>query len=683
MSDSTVKFDLNSNESEDELYNPPVSLSAHANVPSISSYREMYEESVKNPKIFWSKVAAHLHFETPSEHGLEWNFDYRKGKVFVNFMRGARTNLSYNCLDRMIQKGHGNKIAFKWEGNCEHDDCEFTYNELHEKVVAFSKVLRSKGVQKGDVVAIYMPMVVELPIAMLACSRIGAVHSVIFAGFSSDSLATRIVQAGCKILVTADGFFRGNKFINLKELAEQAVKLSFKAGRKVENVIWLEHLKRVIQPPNCNVHLPYTDDMITWDSAITEANSLKDHVEWCDAEDPLFILYTSGSTGIPKGIVHTTAGYMTYAFETTRRTFDANPENDVYWCMADCGWITGHTYGVYGPLLNGLTSIIFEGIPTYPDASRTWKTVEKYGVTKLYTSPTAVRSLMAFSDELVKSHNCSSLKVIGTVGEPINPSAWLWLYNVVGNKKCAIVDTYWQTETGGHIIAPMAGATPTKPGSATLPAFGIVPQIVDADGSLLEGPGEGNLCVAQAWPGMMRTVWGDHDRYVKTYFSAFPGLYFTGDGSRRDETGYYWITGRVDDLMNVSGHLLSTAEIESALTAHDCVIEAAVVAAPHEIKGQTPYCFVSLSKGEHLTEHLVAELQKIVRQKIGAIAVPNRQDIQVTPALPKTRSGKITRRILRKIAEGDRYANLGDLSTLVDENVINSLWAGRHDSKSG
>jgi acetyl-CoA synthetase len=683
MSDSIVKFDLNSNEPEDEFYNPPISLSAQANVPSISSYREMYEESIKNPKIFWSKVAAHLHFETPSEHGLEWNFDYRKGKVFVNFMRGARTNLSYNCLDRIIQKGHGNTIAYKWEGNCEHDDRELTYNELHEKVVAFSKVLRSKGVQKGDVVAIYMPMVVELPIAMLACSRIGAVHSVIFAGFSSDSLATRIVQAGCKILITADGFFRGNKFINLKDLAELAVKLSAKSGQKVENVIWLEHLKRVIQP-GCNVHIPFTDNMITWDSAIKEASSLEDYVEWCDAEDPLFILYTSGSTGTPKGIVHTTAGYMTYAFETTRRTFDANPKNDVYWCMADCGWITGHTYAVYGPLLNGLTSVIFEGVPTYPNSSRTWKIVEKYSVTKLYTSPTAVRSLMAFPDELVTSHNCSSLKVIGTVGEPINPSAWLWLYNVVGNKKCAIVDTYWQTETGGHIIAPMAGATPTKPGSATLPAFGIVPQIVDSDGSVFEGPGEGNLCVAQAWPGMMRTVWGDHDRYVKTYFSSFPGLYFTGDGCRRDESGYYWITGRVDDLMNVSGHLLSTAEIESALTAHDGVVEAAVVAAPHDIKGQTPYCFVTLAKGEHLTDHTISELQKIVRQKIGAIAVPSHKDIQVTPSLPKTRSGKITRRILRKIAEGDRQANLGDLSTLVDENVIHSLWAGRHnDSKSG
>jgi len=660
-----------------------MSLSAQANVPSISAYRELYDESIANPKIFWSKVAAHLYFQTPSDKGLEWNFDVRKGRVFVNFMKGARTNISYNCLDRIIQQGHGSKVAFKWEGNCEHDQLEITYEELRERVIAFSKVLRSKGVRKGDVVAIYMPMVVELPIAMLACSRIGAIHSVVFAGFSSDSLAKRILQAGSKVLVTADGFFRANKFINLKDLVVDSVNICKDSKHEIESIIWLEHVKRVRQPNYCNVVVSLPPGSLLWDSEVKAASHLEDVVEWVEAEDPSFILYTSGSTGAPKGIVHTTAGYMTYAFETTRRSFDAHPESDVYWCMADCGWITGHTYGVYGPLLNGLTTVIFEGVPSYPDSSRTWKVVEKYGVTKLYTSPTAVRSLMGFSEDFVKRHDRSSLKVIGTVGEPINPSAWKWLYNVVGEGKCAVIDTYWQTETGGHVITAMPGATATKPGSATLPSFGIVPQIVDSDGAVLEGPNEGNLCIAQAWPGMMRTVWGDHDRFEKTYFSSFPGFYFTGDGARRDADGYYWVTGRVDDLMNVSGHLLSTAEIESALTSHENVVEAAVVAAPHDIKGQTPYCFVTLASDAELNAELVAELQQIVRIKIGAIAVPGSTDIQNATSLPKTRSGKITRRILRKVAEGDPNADLGDLSTLVDENVVQLLWGGRRGAKSG
>uniref|UniRef100_A0A7E4VGH2 Acetyl-coenzyme A synthetase n=1 Tax=Panagrellus redivivus TaxID=6233 RepID=A0A7E4VGH2_PANRE len=677
MSDSTVKFNLNGHD-HDDVFEAPLSLAAHANIPSISTYHDLYEESIKNPKIFWSKVAAHLHFETPSENGLEWNFDKRKGEVFVNFMRGARTNLSYNCLDRIIQKGHGQKIAYKWEGNCEHDDFEITYQELHEKVVAFAKVLRSRGVRKGDVVAIYMPMIIELPVAMLACSRIGAIHSVIFAGFSSDSLAKRIVVAGCKVLVTVDGFFRGNKFIALKGLAEEAVRLAGVDGHPIDAVVWLEHLKRAKVPAGAKVSDVTLDaGALTWDAAVKEAASLEDVIEWVESEDPLFILYTSGSTGTPKGIVHTTSGYMVYAYETMRNSFDVHAETDVYWCMADCGWITGHTYGVYGPLLNGVTSVIFEGVPSYPQSNRIWAIVEKYGVTKLYTSPTAVRSLMAFSTDLVTQHDRSTLQVIGTVGEPINPAAWKWLYNVAGDGKCAIIDTYWQTETGGHIIAPLPGATATKPGSATLPCVGVVPQLVDNDGAVLEGPNEGNLVLAQPWPGMMRTVWGDHTRYVNTYFSSFPGLYSTGDGARRDEDGYYWITGRSDDLMNVSGHLLSTAEIESALTAHELVVEAAVVAAPHDIKGQTPYCFVTLGKQTQLDNKIIAELQQIVRTKIGAIAMPAATDIQLTPTLPKTRSGKITRRILRKIAEGDQGAHLGDLSTLVDESVIKTLWAGR------
>ncbi|KAH7722573.1 acetyl-coenzyme A synthetasecytoplasmic [Aphelenchoides avenae] len=681
MSDANVKFNLNGNCAED-VFEPPAPLLAGAHVRGLPSYRELYRDSVNDPDAFWKKIASQLYFETESNRGLEYNFDHRKGDVFVRFMSGARSNIAYNCLERNIQKGLGSKVAYMWEGNEPGDVSRITFQELLDKVVAFSAVLRSKGVRKGDVVAIYLPMILELPVAMLACARIGAVHSVVFAGFSSESLASRICQAKSKVLITADGFYRGPKVIELKKLADAAVKICSDHNNPVQSVIVVEHLKRVKQPQGAkaiDVHYnKYVD--CCWEKELADTKGMDSPVEWNEAEDPLFILYTSGSTGSPKGIVHTTAGYMVYAYYTTKMTFDSQPD-DVYWATADCGWITGHSYVVYGPLLNGLTSVIFEGVPSYPDCSRMWAIVEKYHVTKLYTAPTAVRALMAFSNELVRKHDRSSLKVIGTVGEPINPSAWKWLYNVVGEKRCAVIDTYWQTETGGHVITALPGATPTKPGSATLPFLGVMPTIVDAEGRVLEGPGEGNMCFSRPWPGMMRTVWGDHERYVKTYFSHFAGYYFTGDGAKRDEDGYYWITGRVDDLMNVSGHLLSTAEIESALVAHDLVVEAAVVAAPHDVKGQFPYAFVTLSNGTRLSEGLVLQLKNLVREKIGAIAVPD--IIQEAPGLPKTRSGKVTRRILRKIAEGDRNADLGDMTTLVDESVITQLWSTRHAQRSG
>uniref|UniRef100_A0A915E051 Acetyl-coenzyme A synthetase n=1 Tax=Ditylenchus dipsaci TaxID=166011 RepID=A0A915E051_9BILA len=640
MSDCKVKFELNG--VPEDIFQPPAPLLAGAHVRGLQSYHELYSDS-----------------------GLEHNFDHRKGEVFVRFMVGARTNIAYNCLERNIAKGLGSKIAYKWEGNEPEDESSITYQQLLDNVIAFSAVLQSKGVRKGDVVALYLPMVLELPVAMLACARIGAVHSVVFAGFSSDSLASRIVQAKAKVLVTADGFYRGNKTINLKQLADHAVELCTQQGSSLDHVIVLQHLKRVKTPKGAVVpQINYNSSVdSTWEEEMLKCKGFQSPVEWSESEDPLFILYTSGSTGAPKGIVHSTAGYMVTAYNTTKLSFDCQPD-DVLWTTADCGWITGHSYVVYGPLLNGLTSVIFEGVPSYPNSSRMWAVVEKYKVSKLYTAPTAVRALMAFSDELVKKHDRSSLKIIGTVGEPINPTAWKWLYNVVGQQQCAVIDTYWQTETGGHVIAALPGATPTKPGSATLP-----------------WPGEGNLCFGKPWPGMMRTVFGDHNRFVSTYFSSFPGYYFTGDGARRDEDGYYWITGRVDDLMNVSGHLLSTAEIESALVTHPEVVEAAVVAAPHDIKGQFPYAFVTLTNNRRLNDVVVGQLKTIVREKIGAIAVPD--IIQEAPGLPKTRSGKVTRRILRKIAEGDLAADLGDVTTLVDESVISKLWSSRPALRTG
>lgn len=678
MSDVHVKFDLGvaTTSYDEETFLPPAPLLAGAHVSGMNKYHEMYRKSINDADEFWRVVAQELHFETKSSKGLEWNFDNKKGPVYAKFMDGSKTNISYNCLERNIKRGYGNKVAYLWEGNHPADTESVTYQQLHDKVVNFSAVLRDHGVKRGDVVALYVPMIMELAVAMLACARIGALHSVVFAGFSADSLAARIVDAKCKVVVSADGVFRGAKPINLKEISDLAIKLAANEGVVVTSQIVVEHLNRVTVPHGSS--LPKKTAMNPIDRIYSEEmarlEGVDSPVEWMDAESPLFLLYTSGSTGKPKGIQHTTAGYMAYAYATTKFTFDSHSEDDVYWCTADCGWITGHSYLLYGPLMNGLTGIWFEGVPTYPTASRMWEVVDKHGVTKLYTSPTAARALMALGDKWLASTSRASLKVIGTVGEPINPAAWMWLYQNVGNSNVAVVDTYWQTETGGHMITSLPGATPMKPGSASLPFFGSSPVLLDSEGRVIEGPGEGNLCFDRAWPGMMRGVYGDYDRFVKTYFAPFPGYYFTGDGARRDEDGYLWITGRVDDLMNVSGHLLSTAEIESALVSHLKVAEAAVVAAPHDIKGSFPYAFVTLNVGEKLDKDLISELKQLVRTKIGALAVPD--VIQEAPGLPKTRSGKVTRRILRKIAEGAEGA-IGDTTTLIDESVIGQLISGR------
>ncbi|KFP82111.1 Acetyl-coenzyme A synthetase, cytoplasmic, partial [Acanthisitta chloris] len=539
------------------------------------------------------------------------------------------------------------------EGNEPGDSTKITYQELLHKVCQFANVLRSQGVKKGDRISIYMPMILELVIAMLACARIGALHSVVFAGFSADSLCERILDCGCSLLITADAFYRGDKLVNLKQIADEAL-------QKCKDKLFLI---------SCFPQTPWNPAMDTWWHELMSSASTECEPEWCDAEDELFILYTSGSTGKPKGVLHTVGGYMIFAATSFKYVFDYQPE-DVYWCTADIGWITGHSYLTYGPLANGATSVLFEGVPTYPDVGRMWNIIDKYKVTKFYTAPTAIRLLMKYGEEPVKKHSRKSLKVLGTVGEPINPEAWLWYYRVVGEERCPIVDTFWQTETGGHMLTPLPAATPMKPGSATFPFFGVVPAILNESGEELEGEAEGYLVFKQPWPGIMRTLYGKHQQFETIYFKKFPGYYVTGDGCRRDKDGYYWITGRIDDMLNVSGHLLSTAEVESALLEHTAISEAAVVSHPHPLKGECLYCFVTLRDGHEFTKTLTDELKKQVREKIGPIATPDY--IQYAPSLPKTRSGKITRRILRKIAKNDQ--DVGDISTLANPGVIKHLF---------
>ncbi|VDD95840.1 unnamed protein product [Enterobius vermicularis] len=657
MSETGVKFTIGDPlKDTDEYFEPPAPLLAGAHVSGMKSYQEMYEESINDSDKFWKTVAEQLYFERKSSKGLEWNFDPREGKVFVRFMEGAKTNIAYNCLERNISHGYGSQTAFIWEGNEPGDSYSITFQDLLDKVVIFSAVLRKHGVRKGDVVAIYLPMILELPIAMLACARIGAVHSVIFAGYGANALATRVSQAKACLIVTCDVYFRGSKMISSKAIVNQALdmfspQVVYKANR----------------------------DFI-WNDEMNECSNMESAVEWCESEDPLFVLYTSGSTGKPKGLVHATAGYMVYTYATTKYVFDAR-NADVFWCTADCGWITGHSFVVYGTLLNGMTSVIFEGIPTYPSASRLWEVVEKYKVNTLYTSPTVIRLLMGKGEGPLRQNDKSSLRILASAGEPIDPKAWKWFYTEVGGNCCAVLDTYWQTEAGGPMITPIPGATVCKPGSATLPFFGIKVALLDKNGVEIRGPGEGNLCFKAPWPSLCRTVLGDSLRYESTYFAPYPGYFFTGDGARRDEDGYIWITGRVDDLINVSGHLLSTAEIESALALDDDVVEVAVVAAPHDIKGSFPYAFVRLRDGKRLTEEKVVALKTLVRKKISPIAVPD--VIQSVPGLPKTRSGKTPRRILRKVAEGDVGADLGDTSTLINPKIIRSLWDSRRSCKSG
>ncbi len=626
-------------------------FAAMANINN-EQYRAMMRASVEHPDQFWAVQAKRL----------DW-FQFPRKIKNVDFADNARIrwyedgilNVSHNCIDRHLAE-HRNRTAIIWEGDDPAESKKITYGELHEQVCRMGNVLKSLGVKKGDRVTIYMPMIPEAAFAMLACTRIGAVHSVVFGGFSAESLAGRIQDCGSSVVITADEGLRGGKTVPLKSNVDMALKSC--PGVKKTLVVKRTGGKIAFDPAR---------DVWWHDAAVMASADCEP--EKMNAEDPLFILYTSGSTGKPKGVLHTTGGYLLYAALTHHYVFDYSRE-DIYWCTADVGWITGHSYIVYGPLANCATTVMFEGIPNYPTTSRFWQVIDKHAVTIFYTAPTAIRALMREGEAPVKSTRRDSLRLLGSVGEPINPEAWMWYYNVVGEGNCPIVDTWWQTETGGILISPLPGAIPLKPGSATTPLFGVIPEIVDANGNILDGAGEGNLVIADSWPGQARTIYGDHARFVETYFKTYPGKYFTGDGCRRDEDGYYWITGRVDDVINVSGHRLGTAEIESAFVEHQSVAEAAVVGMPHDIKGQGIYAYVTLKKGIEANENLRKELTQWVRQKISPIATPD--FLQFAPGLPKTRSGKIMRRILRKIAENE-LSNLGDTSTLADPAVVQDL----------
>ena len=631
---------------------------ASAHVSSMAQYHDMYTESVTDPEGFWSNVAERITWFKRWDKVREYDFV----KADIKWFDGGKLNASYNCLDRHVESGHGDVAALIWEGNDPAEDKTFTYSELLGEVKRFANALKAEGVRKGDRVCIYLQMIPELPIAMLACARIGAVHSVVFGAFSAESLRDRINDSACKMLITQDTAVRGARGgLPMKANADKAVA----ECPSIERVI-------VVRRTCDDVDFDSTRD-IWWHEAMAHASD-DCAPEEMDAEDPLFILYTSGSTGQPKGVLHTTGGYLLYTSYTHEMVFDYR-EGDVYWCTADIGWITGHSYIVYGPLANRAVSVMFEGVPNYPDFGRFWQVVEKHKVNLFYTAPTALRALMKEGDAWVNKYNRSTLRLLGTVGEPIKEPEWLWYYNVVGEGRCPIVDTWWQTETGGILITPLPATTPLKPGSVTLPFFGVVPVILNEAGNEVEGnPASGYLCIKSAWPSLMRTVYGDHERFRQTYFDRFPGYYMTGDGATRDEDGYYWITGRVDDVLNVSGHRLGTAEIEGAIGQHATVAEAAVVGFSHEIKGQGVYAYVTLMTGETPSDEIEAGIVGEVRQHIGPHATPDK--IQFTPALPKTRSGKIMRRILRKIAEGD-LSNLGDTSTLADPAVVDSLVEGR------
>ena len=627
-----------------------------------AKYKDLYARSIKDPNGFWAEQAKRIDWIKPFSKVK--NSSYDPHNVSIKWFEDGTLNASYNCLDRHLAK-RGDQTAILWEGDDPKDEKKLTYKQMHAEVCRFANVLKARGVKKGDRVTIYLPMIPEAAISMLACARIGAVHSVVFGGFSPDSLAGRIDDCKSTIVVTADEGVRGGRKIPLKANVDAACD---KAGG-VTSVIVVKHT-------NAPVNMKSGRDAYYDDIAKTVLADCP--CEEMGAEDPLFILYTSGSTGKPKGVLHTTGGYLVYTSITHQYVFDYH-DGDIFWCTADVGWVTGHSYIVYGPLSNGAISVMFEGVPNYPTTSRFWEVCDKHKVNIIYTAPTAIRALMQGGDGPVKKTSRKSLRLLGTVGEPINPEAWEWYYHVVGEDRCPIVDTWWQTETGGILITPLPGATRLKPGSATRPFFGVVPEIVDAEGRVLNGATTGNLCIADSWPGMMRTVYGDHQRFVDTYFKTYPGKYFTGDGCRRDEDGYYWITGRVDDVINVAGHRLGTAEVESALVAHPKVSEAAVVGYPHDIKGQGIYAYVTLMAGEKPTEDLRKELVGWVRKEIGPIASPDL--IQFAPGLPKTRSGKIMRRILRKIAE-DEFGNLGDTSTLADPAVVDDLVNNRQNKKA-
>ncbi len=649
----------------DQLFKPKAEFSEKAHIKSYEQYKEMYDRSIYDPEGFWAEMAEDFHWFKKWSKVRERNFDRREGKIFHEWYIGGKTNIAYNCLDRHREK-RGDQVAIIWEGNDPGTDKKITYKELHEQVCKFANVLKANGVNKGDRVSLYMQMIPELAVAMLACARIGAIHSIVFGAFSPDSLADRITDSTCKIVVTQDTGLRGAKNnVPMKTNVDSAAEKAQAAKEKPTTV------EKVIVVKRTGMEVPMQDGRDVWWEDEMAKVSADCPCEEMDAEDPLFILYTSGSTGKPKGVQHNVGGYMVYTAVTHKYVFDYH-DGDIFWCTADIGWVTGHSYIVYGPLQNGATSVMFEGVPTYPDADRFWKVVDKYKVNQFYTAPTAIRALMAQGPQWTKGHNLDSLKVLGSVGEPINPEAWKWYHENIGHENCPIVDTWWQTETGGILITPLPGAWGTKPGSATLPFFGVKPVILEPESGkeLTKTAATGVLAIAEPWPGMMRTIYGDHKRFEETYFDMYKGYYFTGDGSRRDEDGYYWITGRVDDVINVSGHRMGTAEVESALVSHPTVAEAAVVGFPHEIKGQGIYAYVTLMATEEYTDDLRAELIKHVRAEIGPIAAPDQ--IHWAPGLPKTRSGKIMRRILRKIAENDT-ATIGDTSTLADPSVVNDL----------
>ena len=639
--------------SEQKIFEIPASAKEKAWIDN-DTYLKMYQESVEDPEGFWDKQADRLDWFKKWDRTLDWDYN----KAYIRWYEGGKLNVSHNCLDRHLE-ARGDQKALIWESDDPNVDRSFTYKQLHSEVSRFANVMKSLGVVKGDRVMIYMPMIPELAIACLACARIGAVHSVVFGGFSSEALKNRITDCDGKMLITANAGVRGGKSVPLKQNADAAME-----GTSIECCMVVKHTEDACEMKTGRDYF--------WHEEMAKASS-DCPAEEMDAEDPLFILYTSGSTGKPKGVLHTTAGYLVYTSLTHQYVFDYH-DGDIYWCTADIGWVTGHSYILYGPLANGATTLMFEGVPNYPDFGRFWDICDKHKVNIFYTAPTAIRAIAKEGDELVNKRDLSSLRLLGTVGEPINPEAWLWYHRVVGHGNCPIVDTWWQTETGGILITPLPGATRTKPGSATRPFFGIQPLLVDGDGNELEGAASGNLCIKHPWPGQMRTVYGDHERFIQTYFSTYKGLYFTGDGCRRDEDGYYWITGRVDDVLNVSGHRMGTAELESALVLHENVAEAAVVGFPHEIKGQGIYAFVTLNTGIEPTDELQKELVQLVRKEIGPIA--SFDVVQWAPGLPKTRSGKIMRRILRKIAESD-MESIGDTSTLADPSVVDDLISNR------
>ena len=642
----------------DDLYKPSNKIVENAHINKLK-YEEMYKESISNPIKFWGEHGKRIDWIKNYEKVRDFSYDQKN--LYIKWFEDGTLNASYNCIDRHL-KNNGNKTAIIWEGDNPDEQKSITYNELYKNVCKFANVLKKLGAKKGDRITIYMPMIPEAAYAMLACTRIGAIHSVVFGGFSPEALAGRIEDCNSNLIITADEGIRGGKTIPLKQNTDEALKKA-------------SSCKKCLVIKRTNGDINWINNRDFWYHELFEEVSETCEPEEMNAEDPMFILYTSGSTGKPKGVMHTTGGYMVYTSITHEYIFDYKP-NEVYWCTADVGWVTGHSYIIYGPLSNCATTLMFEGVPNYPTSSRFWEVVDKHKVNIFYTAPTALRALMAEGEAPVKKTNRGSLRILGTVGEPINPEAWNWYNEIVGDKRCPIVDTWWQTETGGILITPLPGAIDAKPGSATKPFFGIKPVLVDNDNNELNGEAEGNLCIEMSWPGQMRSVYGDHQRFIDTYFKTFPGRYFSGDGCRRDKDGYYWITGRVDDVINVSGHRMGTAEVESALVAHTDVAEAAVVGYPHDIKGQGIYAYVTLNIGVDSSDQLHAELKKWVRKEIGPIATPDL--LQFSPQLPKTRSGKIMRRILRKIAANE-YQDLGDTSTLADPSVVNDLIDNRQN----